>query len=106
MKDEHTYDGKWPEKVIQRSFIKEHSFVNRLYVKKLVIYKEGAWGKTYQFSSFCTIKYGEYNTHVYNAFKFVTILYETKKSHKKPNLRQNNDKKGLGNNTVTNQKHF
>jgi hypothetical protein len=23
---------KWPEKVIQRSFIKEHSFVNRLYV--------------------------------------------------------------------------
>ena len=22
---------KWPEKVIQRSFIKEHSFVNRLY---------------------------------------------------------------------------
>ena len=25
-------------------------------------------GKTYQFSSFCTIKYGEYNTHVYIAF--------------------------------------
>ena len=23
---------KWPEKVIQRSFIKEHSFANRLYV--------------------------------------------------------------------------
>ena len=23
---------KWPEKVIQRSFIKEHSFVNRLYI--------------------------------------------------------------------------
>ena len=23
---------KWPENVIQRSFIKEHSFVNRLYI--------------------------------------------------------------------------
>jgi hypothetical protein len=32
---------KWPEKVIQRSFIKEHSFVNRLYVhfKILISFK-------------------------------------------------------------------
>ena len=26
---------KWPEKVIQRSFIKEHSFVNRLYMHSM-----------------------------------------------------------------------
>ena len=26
---------KWPEKVVQRSFIKEHSFRNSLYLKKL-----------------------------------------------------------------------
>ena len=25
---------KWPEKVVQRSFIKEHSFANRLYSEK------------------------------------------------------------------------
>ena len=32
MKDEHTYGKKWPEKVVQRSFIKEHSFPNGLYM--------------------------------------------------------------------------
>ena len=30
VKDEHTYGKKWPEKAIQRSLIKEHSFVYRL----------------------------------------------------------------------------
>ena len=35
MKDEHTYGKKWPEKVLQRSFIKEHSFVYRLYMQEL-----------------------------------------------------------------------
>ena len=28
---------KWPEKVIQRSFIKEHSFANRLYVSSFFL---------------------------------------------------------------------
>ena len=54
------------------------------YVKKLVIYKEGARGKTYQFSSFCTIKYGEYNTHVYIAFKFVSYYMRQKRVIKSP----------------------
>ena len=61
-----------PEQVFFQCFVRETisvlgSILHR-YVKKLVIYKEGARGKTYQFSSFCTIKYGEYNTHVYIAF--------------------------------------
>ena len=31
MKDKHTYGKKWPEMVLQRSFIKEHSFRIRVY---------------------------------------------------------------------------
>ena len=31
MKDDHTYGKKMPEKVAQSTFIKEHSFVYRLY---------------------------------------------------------------------------
>ena len=37
---------------------------------------------------------------------FVSYHMRQKKGHKEPNLRQNNDKKGLRNNTVTNQKTF
>ena len=33
MKVGHTYGEKWPEKVVQRSFIKRHSFPNSLYIK-------------------------------------------------------------------------
>ena len=32
VKDEHTYGKKWPEMVVQRSYIKGHSFPYRLYV--------------------------------------------------------------------------
>ena len=35
MKDEHTFGKKWPEKIVQRSFIKGHSFQNSLYQAKL-----------------------------------------------------------------------
>ena len=31
MKVAHTFGEKWPEKVVQRSFIKGHSFPNSLY---------------------------------------------------------------------------
>ena len=33
MKDEHAYGKKWPERVVQRSFIKGHSFPIGLYMK-------------------------------------------------------------------------
>ena len=36
MKVGHTYGNKWPEKVVQRSFIKGHSFPNSLYEIKTV----------------------------------------------------------------------
>ena len=34
VKDRHTYGKKMARKVVQRSFIKEHSFPNSLYKKK------------------------------------------------------------------------
>ena len=34
MKDDHTYGKKWPGMVVQRTFIKGHSFVYRLYDSK------------------------------------------------------------------------
>ena len=41
MKVGHTYGEKWPEKVVQRSFIKEHSFPNSLYMNftKFFVFK-------------------------------------------------------------------
>ena len=30
VKDKHTHGKKWPEKIVQRSFIKGHSFPNSL----------------------------------------------------------------------------
>ena len=40
MKIEHTYREKWPGKVVQRSFIKEHSFPNGLYFDRRSVKEE------------------------------------------------------------------
>ena len=41
MKDAHTYGKKWPEMVLNWSFIKEHSFRISLYLSN----KLGGWNK-------------------------------------------------------------
>jgi hypothetical protein len=44
VKDEHTYGKKWSEKVVQRSFIKGHSFRNSLYFdREMNLMKKRVW---------------------------------------------------------------
>ena len=71
-----------PEQVFFQCFVRGTisvlgSILHR-YVKKLVIYKERARGKTYQFSSSCVIKYGENNTY------FVSYYMRQKRVIKSP----------------------